>query len=361
MTTRAAMPRWVCREICIEIAARCPQRCAHCSGEAGPLRDERLPVLLVEDVLRSFGSQFGRIVQFSGGEPTGDPSLPRYVRLAKSLGLESIVYTCGSTSSEAGRLLPVSRALLADLKSCGLDAVAVSLHGPDDEAHEQVTRTQGGFQNALAAIRSAAAVGLVTQIHLVPMRHNWRRIPDVVALAADLGVSEVGLLRLVEQGRAADDTSLAIPKDEQDEFLRMVAHVVGSEKRVRVRAGCPLNFCSFYDDSITPTVCKAGRHTCVVSAVGDVVPCPAFKDSPVRFSLRDRTWEEIWEDDTLWGQFRGKQLLRPLGPCERCSHRASCRGRCAAQRLRHTGSLEIGPDPLCPIAALLPCVDATGR
>lgn len=104
-------------------------------------------------------------VDFSGGEPSVHPDLPRLIETAKSMGMEKIcIISNGLRLSK--------REYAATLKSAGLDEILFSVHGSGEKTHDEITRIEGSFHKIAGAISNAAAEGITIRTNTVVNRIN---------------------------------------------------------------------------------------------------------------------------------------------------------------------------------------------
>jgi len=104
-------------------------------------------------------------VDFSGGEPTVHPDLPRMIEEAKSMGMERVCVI-----SNGLRLS--SRDYTATLKNAGLDEVLFSVHGSREGIHDGITRIPGSFRKISQALTNASSEGLTVRTNTVVNRMN---------------------------------------------------------------------------------------------------------------------------------------------------------------------------------------------
>lgn len=337
-------------ELCLEITNRCIMNCLHCStavpGCEGHV--DELTFKEIKSIIFDFHALGGKILEISGGEPTLHGNLLDIVALAKSKGLETRLYTCGV--SYKGKCRPLSVTLLKKLRSRGLDKIIFNLQGADSKIHDLITRKPGSFNALCETILRAKKLGFWVGTHFVPMQPNAGSFEDVLKLAIKLGIDEVALLRFVPQGRGEINRAiLKLQKNNLWEFLRVVAQLM--EKygdRLKIRAGCPLDFLGFIDETVKLSACKAGKSTCSITPSGDVIPCPGFKHFPefVAGNIRDKNLTFIWSTSKVFRKFQEIDYQN-ISFCSECAKSDICKGRCPAQRVRHHGHLEIGPDPDC--------------
>lgn len=120
----------------------------------------------------------GGIVVLSGGEPTLDPRLEEWVRLARAEGaVEVELQTNAIRLADDGR----ARALAA----AGLDQAFVSLHGSRAEVGDAVTSAPGTWERTVRGIDALVAAGVRTRLNFVFCEKNREDFPRVVELVAE--------------------------------------------------------------------------------------------------------------------------------------------------------------------------------
>jgi molybdenum cofactor biosynthesis enzyme MoaA len=97
-----------------------------------------------ENILRTSAEKFERVM-FMGGEPTTNELLPGLIEYAKKIGYPEIALITN------GRRLSYVN-FCNRLISCGLNRVAVSVHGYDKQSHESLTRTPGSFEQTVKGL-----------------------------------------------------------------------------------------------------------------------------------------------------------------------------------------------------------------
>lgn len=109
----------------------------------------------------------------SGGEPTLEPQLPRYVALAKNGGVRQV-----ELHTNAVRLTdPV---LCLALRDAGLDVAYCTLLAPDAAVSDAITRTQGTFRKTVTGILNLMTHSIRAVAHCVIMADNYRLLPEFV-------------------------------------------------------------------------------------------------------------------------------------------------------------------------------------
>lgn len=168
----------------------CPWQCSYCHNPHLQLQLPKAP-LAWPRVLQLLEQRSGVIqaVLFSGGEPTGDPTLPEAMRNVRELGLRVGMHTAGAYPERLAAVLPM------------LDWVALDIKAPFAR-YEKVT----GVHDSGATVRASAQLIVDAGI-----AHEFRTTvhpslldeDDLSELAADLsalGVQNLTLQAFRPQG-----------------------------------------------------------------------------------------------------------------------------------------------------------------
>ena len=105
-------------------------------------------------------------VDFSGGEPTIHPDLPRMISEARSIGMEKV---CIITNGLRLSHLPY----LKQLKDAGLSEILFSVHGSHEKIHDEITDMKGSFKKITEALSNSASEGLNIRMNTVVNRLNY--------------------------------------------------------------------------------------------------------------------------------------------------------------------------------------------
>jgi pyrroloquinoline quinone biosynthesis protein E len=327
------------REVCLEVNDICLMRCLHCSGECGVNSQRSLGVRQIKEVIDDFHAMGGRVLEISGGEPLICRHIPQIARYATQRDLETILYTSGAMLNET---------VLGELFRSRLGKIIFNLQGSNPRTHETITQVEGSFNKVLTAIKETKRLGFWVGVHFVPMKPNYREFRMLLSLCNNLEVDEVGVLRLVPQGRALlNRRMLELSKEELMEFTLDLTEQTSADSRVRV--GCPIDFRHFFNSSIVESTCNAGISRCLINPDGGVVPCPAFKQSKQHLAgnIKYSSLINIWDRSPVWQSFRDFDYRQLDEPCQTCIHLQTCRGKCIAQRMMKYGDICSAPDPQC--------------
>jgi radical SAM protein with 4Fe4S-binding SPASM domain len=326
-------------ELTLELTQKCFQNCLYCSSSSSSGDNTQLSFETVKHVLNDFSLLGGRVVELSGGEPLAYEKIHETIEYASKQGLQVHLFTCA--------YLPSKQIDLDRLDK--VDKFYVNLQAPNSIIHNHLTQTQGSFNRAISFINECKGRGKWVGTHLIPFGSNIDEIDEYVELAKKLKLNNVSLLRFVEQGRGRRNT-LSLNSDEILHLFSMIEKYRKTDC-FEFKIGCPLDFGFIYKRSKTAIPCKSGIHRCVIRPNGNIIPCPAFKDSTefVAGNVKDDSLKDVWKTSHIFKKLRNFDQRNLGGLCKDCSFLDICKGRCHAQRYHYYSDLYKGPDPYCPL------------
>jgi MoaA/NifB/PqqE/SkfB family radical SAM enzyme len=156
----------------IRVNFHCNQTCRFCfvSTHLPPPPDEDVRAAILA------AAQGGRRVTLTGGEPTLNPRLAEYVRLAKRHSRYPV-----NLQTNAVRL--DDRALAEALAAAGVDEAFVSLHGATAEVSDAITGAPGTFARTLVGLDHLHALGVRVILNFVICERNLGELAPWVRLA----------------------------------------------------------------------------------------------------------------------------------------------------------------------------------
>lgn len=259
------------KEITIEITQQCPNCCVHCSSMSSTAKSSFLPIEIIERVIDDAVELGCQIVSLSGGEPFMYCDLLRLVNIIKERKLYIQIYTSGICMIE-NQQVSIPLAVLKELHG-KVDKYIVNCEAADEETYDRVMGTSfHGFEKMQEFVHNVVAMGETVEAHFVPMKLNYKQIPEVVDLCAKLGVSKISFLRLVRQGRCMANSNQIIMDDGEQQQVYSLINECKNQKKIEVRTGIPLQKC------VNRINCLTGSVKMVVRYDGNVYPCEAFKN-----------------------------------------------------------------------------------
>ena len=274
-----------------------------------------------------------RVVLHGVGEPMLVKNLPRMVRYLKERG----TYVLFNTN---GTLMQPKR--FQQIIETGLDELRVSLDAADRETYarirgkdffDRIVRDVGKF---IAHQQEVGASTPRVSLWLTGMKETIDQLPAFVRLAAQMGVKEVHLQRLVFDesgyGMARSQSSL-FESTRADEMVAIVeAQAVGSAMGVTLDASGatePGLSLKRQSDAQPWSTCRRPWSLMYFTAHGRALPCciaPFSVRGYSHYTLGDATQQtlrEIW-NSPAYRAFRTSLLSdTPPAPCQNCGLRWS--------------------------------------
>jgi pseudo-rSAM protein/SPASM domain protein len=337
---------------------RCNLKCVHCyaGAESRPQTDE-LTTAEGKRLLDDLADYGAPVVLFSGGEPMVREDLAELVAYAADVGIRPVLSTNGT-------LLTAERA--RELKEAGLAYAGVSVDGLA-ERNDEFRGVDGAFRAAVEGIESCLDVGLKTGLRYTVTEQNVDDLDGVVDLLRDVGLDRFCFYHLSYSGRGETLDSVDLDTAQRREVVKRIcdrtvrSHREGDEiETLLVGNYADAAYIVEYarrefDEDAARRVYErlkrnggdpTGERVAAVDCLGNVHPTQFWRTYSLG-NVRDRPFDDIWEDDSnpLLGAVRDRpQNL--TGKCAECRYQEICRG---GSRLRAiaSGNGLFGPDPQC--------------
>ncbi len=161
----------------VRVNFHCNQACDFCfvSRELPAIEHE-----IIEREIRDAAAS-GAELDLSGGEPTLNPRLPEYIRLARELGVREL-------DLQTNAIKMADRAFAHQLVEAGLNQAFISLHGVTAAVSDRVTAAPGTFVKTIAGVQNLLAEGVAVCLNFVLCGYNV----DELALLPDFIDRELG-------------------------------------------------------------------------------------------------------------------------------------------------------------------------
>jgi len=329
------------RDLTLEVNQKCFQKCIFCSSDSSLKSNVELDFKTIKNILDDFKYLKGTTVELSGGEPLSYDYIYDVIKYAKNIGLNVHLFTSGFVNDVEINFNELNM----------VDKIFVNLQAPNKSIHDYLTNTKGSFEKAIKFIHKCKSHDMWVGTHMIPLTFNINELEEYIELAKRLKLDNVSLLRFVPQGRgSAANNSLKLNKDE----ILYLFKLIEKFKKIdflEFKIGCPLDFQFIFNRKLEATPCLSGIARCVIRPNGNVLPCPAYKDSKDFFAgnIHKKSLRTIWETSPVFLQLRNFDQSKLTGLCASCSFLNICKGRCHAQRFHTYKDLYKGPDPYCPI------------
>jgi len=274
-----------------------------------------------------------RAVLHGIGEPLINRDLPRMIEHLKARGVTALFNTNGTLLTEAW-----GRALIAS----GLDEMRCSIDGARPQTYAAIRgapllpKIVANLRRFTRLQRDLGAPSPRVSIWMTGMRENIEELPDLVRLAAKVGVAEVCMQRMVyyvDAGQAPG--MLDAGHGLFDDFDAQADRAVAEAESVAAALGVTLTASGATDprrslkaarqkDARPWAACLRPWTTAYVTANGNCLPCcispfaTADYESLKLGNLFERDFEGLW-NDTRYQQWRTALLSdQPARPCAGC-------------------------------------------
>jgi MoaA/NifB/PqqE/SkfB family radical SAM enzyme len=157
------------KERVIRVNFHCNQACDFCfvSTHLPPAADK-----VIREAIVDAGRRGARIT-ISGGEPTLNPKLTEYIRLARQ-------HSRGPVELQTNAIRFADMTLAQEVIGAGVDEVFVSLHGSTAEISDAVTAAPGTFVKTVAGVDNLACLDVVLGLNFVMCERNYRDLPAYI-------------------------------------------------------------------------------------------------------------------------------------------------------------------------------------
>jgi radical SAM protein with 4Fe4S-binding SPASM domain len=284
--------------ISIEPTTSCNLRCPECPSG---LRSFTRPTgMLGDNVFRKVIDELAPTLTYLTFYFQGEPYLhPQFLNMVEYASAKKI-YTATSTNAHY-----LNEEQARKTVASGLDRLIISIDGTTQESYEsyrvggQLQKVVEGARNIVAMKRKMKSRTPHVVFQFLVVGPNEHQIPDVYALAKEIGVDDVVLK--TAQIYDYENGSPLIPKDE-----RYARYALGNDGKYHIRNQL-LNHC------------WKMWHSCVITWDGKVVPCCFDKDAHfVLGDLKQNSFREIWYGHQ-YDEFR-RSLLKNRSEIEICKN-----------------------------------------
>lgn len=321
-----------------ELTYRCPLRCVYCSN---PVDYQRSRSELSADEWRRVFSQAAELgvvqLHLSGGEPVLRTDLIELIQSARAHDLYTNLITGGTLLDEDK---------LRRFREAGLDHIQLSIQGATRESAEVIAGVRS-YRKKLDAARSIGKLGIPLTLNVVIHRLNIAEVPELIAIALDLGAQRLELANTQFYAWAAENRKALMPTREQYDRAEEIARAAIAKYRGTLEIAFVQN--DYLSGEPKPCMGGWGRSYMCINPTGEVMPCHAASVIPgMRFdSVRDVALEEIWRESSAMNAFRGDEWM--MEPCRTCARKEIDFGGCRCQAFMLAGNAAEA-DPICRLS-----------
>jgi MoaA/NifB/PqqE/SkfB family radical SAM enzyme len=310
------------------VTNRCNSRCQTCIRTFERLEPRRdLTLVDFQTIVDQF-PVLDRAVLHGIGEPLLNTKLPEMIRYLKGKHHPSAVVLFNSNA------ISLDEGWQHALIDAGLDEFRVSLDAATVTTYARI-RGIDAFDTVIQNLRRFARLLRAAErpklsLWLTATRENLNELPDLVTLAAEIGVPEVYVQRLVliHRGLAQAEHSLYRQLRAQEEMALAEAAERARACGIDFRASglvSPQESLRRQDDGDRPwSACYRLWTTTYVTANGNVLPCCISPFSTTDYAdlvlgnIFQTPFAHIWNGAKYVERRVALYTARPLEPCEQC-------------------------------------------
>lgn len=325
------------------ITERCNWHCRHCYQEEKSIRDE-LNSKQMFNVFKQYISLLKlwnmeqASISFTGGEPLIRNDLIPFLRKIKRYH-NNLVFRILSN----GSLL--SKPIIRKLKLLGIQNFQVSLEGMKE--NNDNIRGDGAFEKTVKAIKLLDANKVKTAVSFTLTKQNVKDIHPLVNLCEELGVSALGIRRLVPCGIGMQlRKQLLEPFELREQYLNIekIKRMLKRKKiKLKILNGCEQGLIALEKK------CKMDNFCCVVEGRsiailpnGDVLACRRL---PIKLgNVLEKSLSDIYYNSAIFWNL--KDLSNIHRKCKKCDVFYLCLGGAKCVTYSYFNELP-KPDPQC--------------
>lgn len=304
-------------KLTICVTQSCAMDCKLCYADCGSATKPELTTEQWKSFIDELVENGVLHIFFEGGEPFDRPDFEEILAYASGR-----LYIAIRTHA-----VDIDPARAARLKKLGIGRLYVDLFSAQEAVQDELTGRPGSFASTVAGMRNALAAGLKITLLGILSRKNHLHLQDYIALASDLGIDQVGILRLYPLGRARKNwAELSLTLDEMTDALGAL----------RIPDGIQLM------QSWHPRNGNCCWQTAAVSPSGDSIGCPYMREYVDYGNITEVPFLETWDHPTY-------KLVRSSdveSVCPECSATQGSHGGCRATAYAFHGRLTAS-DPYC--------------
>ncbi|MBD3657211.1 pyrroloquinoline quinone biosynthesis protein PqqE [Marinobacter sp.] len=319
----------------LELTYRCPLKCAFCSNPTDlAAHPDELTTAEWKSVIRDARDMGAMQIGFSGGEPTLRKDLEELVAEANALGYYTNLITSG---------IGLTRKRLEGLKQAGLRHIQLGFQSSNPETAHWLAGVDC-YDKKLRIAREIKDLGFPMVLNVPISSLNIHQVPEIIALAADIGVEYLELANVQYYNWALVNRDQLMPTREA--LAMAEAQVADARKQLGDRMTIFFVIPDYYEGR--PKACMNGWGSIhlTIAPDGMVLPCSQARTLPgLHFpNVRDHDLGWIWHQSESFNRYRGDDWMKE--PCRSCTEKEHDFGGCRCQAMLLTGDAA-NADPAC--------------
>jgi len=307
----------------LALTFRCQNGCLHCYT-GGPHETEEMNTESWKRVLDKMKNLGIFIATFTGGEPTLREDLPELIAHAQKIGLVTGLVTNGRRLKEEDYVLT--------LEKSGLDFAQVTLESSDPKIHDQMTGSQGSWQETIEGLKNLVPTTIYTTTNTTLTKLNAFGFVETLDLLHGMGIKVFGCNTLIHSGKGpsfARDHELDV--DQLKKLLQGVQERA-AQLRMEFLWYTPTRYCELnpVNSGLGVKSCTACGMNMCVGPSGDTYPCQSYFQSLGKFL--ETQWDAIW-NHPLSKELRAHKYAPEA--CQDCDDLSLCGAGCPLELQDH--------------------------
>jgi len=319
-----------------DITYKCNLNCNHClRGEKLNLKEKEISyndLKIIIDKLKENGLE---TIHFLGGEPIFRKDFKKITDYLKN---KKILFGFNTN----GLLLDRKNIIEIIIKNEYLRNIVISLEGPNEEINDKI-RGKNVFNIVVQKIKSIVKLKnennlkhLKLTINTVVSKLNYKYISEMIEMSYKIGVQQINLLGLVNEGNS-NDQDFSLNFDEEVYLMEEIgAQYKLLKNKIEIVPRFLMPIAKEYSEKILkieiPKIkhgCGAGTMLGFIDNKGLLYPCDRFeslildKYNKSDVSLVRKSFNEIWSKyyfDLPFELTEGYNFYNKYITCKRCTH-----------------------------------------
>ena len=334
--------------VAMEVTRTCSLSCKHCRSDShNESYPDELDIEEIKAVLDNIASFSKPIIIITGGEPLTRPDIFDIAEYSSSLGLRTVLATCGHL---------LSGKTVQKLLGSGISRISVSLDGASSATHDSFRGVPGAFDAAQRGIEAARSAGLDFQINSTLTTLNVKELEILHDLAVSLGAVSYHPFLLVPMGRGQELSEYALLPEEYEATLEKIAKI-SLRSPIEIKPTCGPHYSRIFrqvkrsvlKEAQTPEEknrskphghgsgmtrgCLGGQGFVFISNTGKVQICGFLEVEAGDLRKEMYDFKKIWETSPLFNDVRAKDNYPgKCGACEFWNVCGGCRARAYYQK-----------------------------
>ncbi|RNI13957.1 radical SAM protein [Methanohalophilus sp. RSK] len=265
-----ALGKRVPETVSFEITRQCKCNCDHCIISGG---EEDIDTETVKKTIDDALDMGAFIIIFTEGDPLLREDIFELIEYVDKERAIVNMYTPGTDMNPQ---------TARKLKEAGLHNLLVSIYSTDPEKHNAVRKLDGAFDMATDAMKYGLDAGLLVTMCTHASPKNMDELPQLYALATEMGVSEFSIWESAPKKKGDP----IISSEDREKVLEMHHEANSTETGPRIFTN------SYFEGEMLG--CMAAQRWMHICVDGSVKPCPYI---PFSFgNIQDQQLKDIWKN-----------------------------------------------------------------